>query len=54
MTEDDKRLIRNVVFTLNTVSVAGSENLDKLLGCIQVLNGLLKDSPKENEGGESK
>ena len=50
MSDDQKTTLRNIIFTLNTISVSGSDNMDKLLGCIQVLNRMLTD---ESEKGGS-
>lgn len=32
-----EELIRKVLFTLNTIEVKGRENIDRMLGCMQVL-----------------
>lgn len=44
MSQSELQLVKNVAYTLNTISVCGSDNLDKLLGCIQVLNNLITES----------
>ena len=38
----DKQLLRNIIYTLNSVEVKGKENLDRLLGCINALESMLK------------
>lgn len=38
----DSQLMRNIINTLNNVEVKGKENLDKLLGCINALESMLK------------
>ena len=36
--------------TLNGVSVSGSDNLNRLLGCIQTIDQMIEDAkPKEEE-----
>ena len=39
-----------VLNTLNTISVSGEQNLDKLLGCIQTLKAVLSE-PQEVDNG---
>lgn len=53
-------LLERVVFTLNTVTVSGKDNMDKLLGCINALESFIKvakvqqsakiESEEENNG----
>ena len=38
----DRQLLRNIIHTLDGVEVKGKENLDKLLGCINALESMLK------------
>lgn len=40
----DKELIKALIKTLNEIEVCGKPNLDKLLGCIMVLEQELKRS----------
>ena len=47
-----KETLQKVINTLNNVEVKGKENLDRLLGSIQVLESLVKEVP--NGGQESK
>ena len=54
MSDNDRQMIKNVAYTLNTISVCGSDNLDKLLGCIQVLNTLVTESANEDPPSETK
>ena len=35
--------------TLNEIEVRGSENLDRLLGCIQTIDRMIADGRKEEE-----
>ena len=44
-------IIKAVVLTLESVEVHGSENLSKLLGCINALNQFIEQS--ENKDGET-
>lgn len=39
---DNITLLRSAVNTLNTIDVHGKENLDKMLGCINVLEHIAK------------
>lgn len=45
----DVDLIQKVIFTLNGVEVKGEENLDRLLGCINVLKEIVAQESKEGE-----
>jgi len=38
----DRKLLKNIINTLDTVEVKGRDNLDKLLGCINALESMLK------------
>ena len=44
MNEEQKATLRAVLRTLDTVPVCGMENLDRLLGCMQVLRALAEES----------
>lgn len=48
MNESIKSQLRAVVDTLNQVEVRGKENLDMLLGCILMLNGMIAGA--KNDG----
>ena len=48
MTQDNKKALRTVVNTLNTVEVKGRENMNHLLGAIMVLENLMAQ-PDEDE-----
>lgn len=43
-------IIKAVILTLESVEIHGSENMSKLLGCINALNQLINES--ENKDGE--
>ena len=45
--------IQAVINTLNTVSVRGAEDMNRMLGCIQTLNGLRADWEKGAETNEA-
>ena len=36
--------IKSIISTLNSIEVRGKDNLDKLLGCIMVLENMLAES----------
>lgn len=40
---DNITLLRSAVNTLNTIDVRGKENLDKMLGCINVLEHIVRN-----------
>lgn len=44
----DRNLILAIISTLNEVEVHGEKNMDKLLGCIQALNGILTKGDDDN------
>lgn len=44
-----KNLIINIINTLEQVEVHGSANLNKLLGCIQALGGIIQQEQSEEE-----
>ena len=51
MNEEQKATLNAVLRTLDTIPVRGMENLDKLLGCMQVLSSLTAEtSSREKEG----
>lgn len=43
--------IRAVIRTLNTITVSGADNMNKILGCIQALQELLKVEKGEKKDG---
>lgn len=43
-------IIKAVILTLESVEIHGSENMSKLLGCINALNQIIEQS--ENKDGE--
>ena len=47
-------LLQTIVLTLEDIEVHGSENMSKLLGCIQALNEFInqQESAPHNEDGE--
>ena len=50
----DRILLQTIVLTLEDIEVHGSENMSKLLGCIQALNEIInqqESAPNENEDG---
>lgn len=47
MTQDNKKALRTVVNTLNTVEVKGRENMNHLLGAIMVLENLMAQPDEE-------
>lgn len=44
-------LLQTIVLTLEDIEVKGSDNMSKLLGCINALNSYIQ-SQSENEDGE--
>lgn len=51
MKANEKNTIRSVRLALERIEVHGSANLDTLLGCMQVLDGLLATAETEGEDG---
>lgn len=49
-----EQTIKAMINTLNQMEVKGKDNLDRLLGCIMVLEKALNEmnAPKKPEGGE--
>ena len=47
MTQDNKKALRTVVNTLNTVEVKGRENMNHLLGAIMVPENLIAQPDEE-------
>lgn len=46
-----QQIMQSVVLTLEDIEVRGSENMSKLLGCINALNQIIEQS--ENKDGET-
>lgn len=44
-------LLKSIVLTLEDIEIHGSENMSKLLGCINALNQIIEQS--ENKDGET-
>lgn len=44
-------ILKIVILTLESIEVRGSENLSKLLGCINALNEII-NQPKDKDGEE--
>lgn len=42
-------IIKAIILTLESIEVHGSENMSKLLGCINALNQLINESEKDGE-----
>lgn len=38
----DRQLLKNIINTLDGIEVKGKENMDRLLGCINALESMLK------------
>lgn len=51
MKANEKKTIRSVRLALDQIEVHGSGNLDLLLGCMQVLDGLLATAETEEADG---
>ena len=47
-------ILQTIVLTLEDIEVKGSENMSKLLGCINALNRIIEEqeSAPNNEDGE--
>lgn len=41
--KETKKMVDDVVYTLNTIEIHGEDNLNRLLGCIQVLKRISSD-----------
>lgn len=53
MIDEEKLLLKTIVLTLEDIEVHGSENMSKLLGCIQALNKFInqqESAPNEEDG----
>ena len=47
--EISENLIKNIICTLNQIDVHGKDNLDKLLGCIMVLERALAEATNQEK-----
>lgn len=52
MNQNDKKTLRAVVNTLNTIEVKGRENMDRLLGCIMALEHIMAQQEEPQDGPE--
>ena len=43
MEQETRKRLSGVLFTLGLVQVAGKDNLDRLLGCMQMLETVLEE-----------
>lgn len=50
MTDKQKETILAVLRTLDTIPVSGAQNMDRMLGCIQVLRSLTAEAAEEQKG----
>lgn len=41
--KETKKMVDDVVYTLNTIEIHGEDNLNRLLGCMQVLKRISSD-----------
>lgn len=44
MEQETRKRLSGVLYTLGLVQVAGKDNLDRLLGCMQMLEAMLKEA----------
>ena len=44
-------ILKQIIFTLNSIEVKGKDNLDKLLGCILLLESIV-NAPAETDNKE--
>lgn len=49
----NRELIRAVVHTLEKVEVRGSENMDRMLGCIQALGKMEQEMGNSEQSGDA-
>ena len=45
-------ILQIIVLTLEDIEVKGSENMSKLLGCINALNSYIQSQPEKGDGEE--
>ena len=38
----DTELLERITYTLNTITISGKDNIDKMLGCINALESMIK------------
>lgn len=43
MEQETRNRLRGVLYTLGLIQVSGKDNLDRLLGCMQMLETILKE-----------
>ena len=48
-----KQTLIAVIRTLNAVTVSGADNMNRLLGCIQALESLLKELEDKDDGRQT-
>jgi len=53
MDQETKTKLSNVLYTLGLIQVSGKDNLDRMLGCMQMLEMVLegKDNGKQDPAG---
>ena len=49
----DKKLLRNIINTLESIEIKGRDNMDKLLGCINALESMIKLMEAERKSEET-
>lgn len=50
MRDRDKALLRAAIATLDSVTVQGIDNMEKLLGCVRALERLLTEESEAEHG----
>lgn len=48
-TNQNTQTLINVINTLNQITVSGFENMNKLLGCIQALDRIVKEGREKED-----
>ena len=48
----DKGLLKSVIYTLNNIEVRGKTNMDRLLGCIRVLEMMANKNEETKDENE--
>ena len=49
MEQDTKTRLSNVLYTLGLIQVSGKDNLDRLLGCMQMLETVLEEKDDDEQ-----
>ena len=50
----DTKLLERITYTLNTITISGKDNIDKMLGCINALESMIKMAKvQQSEKAES-